>query len=58
MGRLVRTLINDHKEAGQQTHQVVWDGKDNDGQQVSAGLYLYTLRSNSKTAHAKMVLMK
>ena len=58
MGRLVRTLVNDHKESGQQIHQVVWDGKDNDGQQVSAGLYLYTLRSNGKTDHAKMVLMK
>ena len=58
MGRAVRTLVNEYKEAGSPDYKVVWDGKDNHGQQVSAGLYLYTLKSNGMTAHAKMVLMK
>jgi len=59
MGRLVRTLVEGHRSSGNLAgYNVVWDGKDNDGQQVSAGLYLYTLRSNGKTDHAKMVLMK
>ena len=58
MGRLVKTLVNDYKESGRSNYQVIWDGKDNSGQQVSAGLYLYTLKSNGRVDHAKMVLMK
>ena len=58
MGRLVRTLVNDYKESGRLDYKVVWDGRDDRGQQVSAGLYLYTLKSNGMTSHAKMVLMK
>ena len=58
MGRSVRTLVNEYKESGRPDYKVVWDGRDNSGQQVSAGLYLYTLKSNGMTSHAKMVLMK
>ena len=58
MGRLVKTLVNEYKESWRPNFQVIWDGKDNGGQQVSAGLYLYTLKSNGRVDHAKMVLMK
>ena len=58
MGRSVRTLVNEYKESGRSDYKVVWDGKNDHGQQVSAGLYLYTLSSNGLTDHAKMVLMK
>ena len=58
MGRVVRTLVDEYKESGRQNYRVIWDGKDKRGQQVSAGLYLYTLKSNGRTDHAKMVLMK
>ena len=58
MGRSVRTLVNEYKESGRPDYKVVWDGRNDNGQQVSAGLYLYTLSSNGMTDHAKMVLMK
>jgi hypothetical protein len=58
MGRSVRTLINEYKESGRPDYKVVWDGRNDNGHQVSAGLYLYTLSSNGMTDHAKMVLMK
>ena len=58
MGRVVRTLVNEYKESGRSNYQVVWDGKDDRGQQLSAGLYLYTLRANDQVSNAKMVLMK
>ena len=58
MGRVVRTLVNEYKDAGRSNYRVIWDGKDKHGQQVAAGLYLYTLKSNGRTDHAKMVLMK
>ena len=37
-GRLVRTLVNDAVYPGR--HQVVWDGKDQNGKQVATGLFL------------------
>ena len=52
MGRSVRTLVNEYKESGRPDYKVVWDGKNDHGQQVSAGLYLYTLSSNGMTDHA------
>ena len=58
MGRTVRTLVDEYKESGRPDYKVVWDGKDDSGQQVSAGLYLYTLRSGGMASTAKMVLMK
>ena len=41
-GRLVKGLVETEKGPG--THQVVWDGRDNDGRAVSAGTYYYKLR--------------
>jgi len=59
MGRLVKTLINDYKSSGNQLgYNVVWDGKDNKGQQVSTGLYIYSLQTPGGNMTKKMVLMK
>ena len=59
MGRLVKTLVNDYRDAGHTSgYQVVWDGLDNSGQQVSAGLYIYSLQTGGMTMTEKMVLMK
>lgn len=37
-GRLVKTLVSERKSAG--AHQAVWDGRDNRGSAVAAGIYL------------------
>ena len=59
MGRLVKTLVSEYKQAGNTSgYQVVWDGIDNSGQQVSAGLYIYSLQTEVITMTEKMVLMK
>ena len=59
MGRLVKTLVSEYKQAGNTSgYQVVWDGLDNSGQQVSAGLYIYSLQTQGITMTEKMVLMK
>ena len=42
-GRLVRTLIAGARDAGE--HTVAWDGRDNTGQDLPAGVYLYQMRS-------------
>ncbi len=55
-GQLIRSLMDADVQAGQ--YQIVWDGKDDQGREVSSGLYLYQLKSGTKTVSRKMLLMK
>ncbi len=55
-GQLVKTLVNDHLEAG--THKAVWNGDNKYGKSVSSGIYLYRLESCGKTKAQKMLLLK
>jgi hypothetical protein len=59
-GRLVKTLVdnqfrNPGNEAG---YSVVWNGLDDRGQKVSAGLYIYRLQSGAMSMTNKMILLK
>ncbi len=62
LGREVRTLLDNREEAGFKS--VVWDGKDNDGNIASAGVYIYSLRTWSQESEKtfqkteKMVLLR
>jgi hypothetical protein len=54
-GRLVRVLVQEHKLAGQ--HSILWDGLDDAGQKVAAGVYLYRIEFVD-AAGEKMVLSR
>jgi hypothetical protein len=56
LGRRVRTLVDEPLAAG--THDVVWDGRDDQGNQVASGIYFYKLRSGDFEDTKKMVMMK
>jgi hypothetical protein len=56
LGQEIRTLVNDFKPAGKYT--VVWDGKDNNGNAVGSGIYLYKINAGKFTKTMKMVLAK
>lgn len=56
LGQKVRTLTNGSKNAG--THTLQWNGLDEMGQNVSTGIYLYTLTSGSESITKKMAFMK
>ena len=43
VGKLVRKIDEGDKSVGQ--HTVVWDGKNDDGESVSSGVYFYQLRT-------------
>ena len=45
-GSKVRTLINGQRPAGN-GQQVVWDGKDDFGNSVASGVYLYRIEARS-----------
>ncbi len=45
-GRRVRRLVDGPIDAGR--HEVVWDGRDDSGRLVGAGIYFYELRSEGR----------
>jgi hypothetical protein len=56
-GRLVRTLVEvPSHDAGR--HSVSWDGRDENGVEVAAGVYFARLTVDSESATGKMVLLK
>ena len=57
MGRVVRSLVSGEKELTGY-HQVMWDGTNNYGDGVSAGMYLYVIQAGKFRDTRKMVLMK
>ena len=56
LGRQVRTLINTTQFVGYKT--VIWDGINDSGNPVSAGVYFYTIQIGNITQTNKMVLLK
>lgn len=55
-GQLVKTLVNDMKDAG--NHSVVWRGTDNNNRPVSSGVYYYKMSAGKYSSTKKMILMK
>lgn len=55
-GQLIKTLIDARLSAGE--HSFEWDGQNDEGKQVSAGIYLYRLQTPQQNITRKMVLSK
>ena len=55
-GQKVRTLVNTVLSAGE--HSVVWQGKDDKGNQVSSGVYFIRMQIGQQVYTGKAVLMK
>ncbi len=56
LGQLVRTLVNEPQEAG--TYEVKWDGRDENANEVSSGIYFYRLEAGDFVEARKMLLLK
>ena len=56
MGRNIRNLINSNQTAGY--HSIHWDAKNDIGEGVAAGMYIYTIQAGEFRATKKMVLLK
>jgi hypothetical protein len=55
-GRRIVTLLDGTGSAG--SKEVVWDGKDANGNQVGSGVYFYRLQAGKDTQTRKMILLK
>ncbi len=56
LGRQVNKLINGLYKAG--SHQVHWNGKNERGQSVASGLYIYRIKAGNFMQSKKMLLLK
>jgi serine protease len=55
-GQKVKTLVGETKAAG--NYSLAWNGKDDNGQPVSSGVYLYRMDTEGFSSTRKMMLMK
>jgi hypothetical protein len=55
-GQLVKTLVDEEKAPGE--HQVIWDGKNQQGDDVASGVYFYRLSVMNFSDSRRMVLLK
>ena len=56
LGNVVKNLVNANQSSGHKSVQ--WDATNNQGQSVSAGLYLYSFESGNFRQTKKMILLK
>jgi len=56
VGNEVRTLVNDYMGTGLKS--ISWDSKDNYGDLVSSGMYLYTLTVDQQSQTKKMMFLR
>ena len=56
MGKLVRTILKEYKKEG--TFEVYWNGRDDNHQSISSGIYFYRLSTEGKSITKKMILSK
>lgn len=55
-GQKVRTLVDEHQVAGHKT--IYWNGKDDKGNEVASGIYLYRIKAGNFSQSRKMMLVK
>jgi Big-like domain-containing protein len=55
-GEKIKALVREPREAG--LYYDIWDGSDDDGNQVASGIYFYSLNTSQFSATRKMVMIK
>ena len=56
MGRSIKSLVNSNQSAGYRSIQ--WNSTNNQGETVSAGVYLYSIEAGNFRQTKKMILLK
>lgn len=58
-GELVRTLIDDEsKTDGDDTYQTTWNGKNDSGENVASGVYIYVLKAGNHKEIKKFAVIR
>lgn len=56
IGQKVRNLIDEKQIAGE--YSIIWDGKDDIGQQVASGIYMYKIHTQDFVKTKKMIIIR
>lgn len=56
LGQRVSTLVDEERQSGE--HLVTWNGKDERGEKVSSGVYLYRLKVGDQAVTRRLILLK
>ncbi len=56
LGQAVRTLVDEPQRTGR--YEVVWDGKDHNGNDVASGIYFYQLKLGELSQTKRMALVR
>jgi tetratricopeptide (TPR) repeat protein len=56
LGREIAELVNEIKQAG--SYNVLWNGKNSFGSEVSSGIYFYKIQLNDQAITKKMMLVR
>lgn len=56
LAQRVRVLVDEYQDAGNKS--VMWDGKDEQGQDVTSGIYFYRIEAGDFSQSKKMVLLR
>ena len=56
LGKEVKQLVSKKVEPGK--YKVVWNGKDNLGNEVSSGVYFYRLKTEQVLKQKKLILLR
>jgi hypothetical protein len=55
-GRLVRTLVNEHQNAGE--YDITWNCRDKDGNQAKTGVYIFKINAGDFNQAKKMIRLR
>lgn len=62
-GVFVRKLVKDFISTGSKSHEITWDGSDNNGGKLPSGVYIYKMKLSTQeniqtTAYQKLVIVR
>jgi hypothetical protein len=57
-GHVVRTLVDQYREARRDAYEVIWDGTNDRGERVSSGVFFYQLEAGGFRSAKKMVILR
>lgn len=55
VGTCVKTIQNGWETSG--VHEIIWDGKNNEGAKLASGTYIYVVRTEDKQSYGKLSLI-
>jgi hypothetical protein len=56
VGQLIATIFEGEISAG--SHRFIWNGRDEEGNDVTSGLYFYQFRAGERTINRRMIFIK